>query len=336
MATMSDQLQPLNEVLAQANSQLGRGVSAAARVTAVGFDPLDRYLGGGLRAGELSLLGGPQGLGKTTMALQMLRNVVAVGGVGVYFSFEHDAATVLERLIAIESGARDGVAGMALHQIREALENSEHDRASLAQRLAVVPGGEAVISAVESYGPRLFVHRSSGGLTDVDAVRRVIDQCRDLVGTPDLVVVDYLQKISALSPSATEDDRVTAVAAGLKDLALDLELSMLAVVAADRDGIIGGRRLRMHHLRGAAALAYEADVVMLINDKQDVVARHHLVFDVGNAEQFRDFAVLTIEKNRTGLDHIDLEFRKQFEFGRFATSGQRVTEQLVNEQIFVE
>ena len=97
---------------------------------------------------------------------------------------------------------------------------------------------------------------------------------------------------------------------------------MLAIVAADREGLAAGRRLRVHHLRGSSALAYEADIVLMINDKYDVVARHHLVYDVGNAERFRNFAVMSIEKNRSGLDRIDLEFRKRFEQGRFETEGR--------------
>ena len=56
---------------------------------------------------------------------------------------------------------------------------------------------------------------------------------------------------------------------------------MLAVVASDKEGIASGRRMRVHHLRVRRSLAYEADVVLVINDKFDVVARHHLVFDVG-------------------------------------------------------
>ena len=80
-------------------------------------------------------------------------------------------------------------------------------------------------------------------------------------------------------------------------------------MAAEREGLVAGKRLRVNNLRGSSALAYEPDVILLMNDKYDVVARHHLVFDVGNAERFRSWAVMTIEKNRSGLDKIDLEFR---------------------------
>ena len=66
--------------------------------------PLDRMLGGGIRPGELMLIGGAQGTGKTTMALQMARNVAASGQAYVlYVCFEHDDADLLNRLIALES-----------------------------------------------------------------------------------------------------------------------------------------------------------------------------------------------------------------------------------------
>src|SRR5207244_302448 len=66
--------------------------------------PLDRLLGGGLRPGELMLIGGAQGTGKTTMALQMARNIAASGQAYVlYVNFEHDDADMLNRLIAMES-----------------------------------------------------------------------------------------------------------------------------------------------------------------------------------------------------------------------------------------
>jgi len=45
---------------------------------------------------------------------------------------------------------------------------------------------------------------------------------------------------------------------------------------------------------------------------------------------------MTIEKNRNGVDKVDLEFRKRFDQGRFDTGGGYVAEQLNDERIFVE
>lgn len=333
---MSDQLFSLGDVLAATDRRLDAGLTAAARVTPTGFHPLDTYLSGGLRAGELTLLGGPQGLGKTTMALQMLRNVVVSGGTGLYFSFEHDPATVLERFVAIEAAARHGIDAVPLRRVREAMESLDGHTGRLVDRLASTPGGAEAVDAVEKYASRLHIHRASSGVTDLAAIKNAVNTVIAESGMPPVVVVDYLQKVPVLDHPLSEEDRITTVAQGLKDLALERDVAVFAVVASDKEGITSGRRMRVHHLRGAAALAYEADVVLVINDKYDVVARHHLVFDVGNAERFRDFAVVTIEKNRTGIDRVDLEFRKRFEQGRFETEGATVNEQLVDERVFVD
>jgi replicative DNA helicase len=321
-------------VLDEANSALRGGRSAAPRVWPTGFDPLDAYLGGGLRAGELTLVGGPQGLGKTTWALQVMRNMASAGASVAYFSFEHDQQTLLERLICIESGERDGVEGLKLRQVRQALE-ATGVKGDLAARLAKSAGGADAVKAVAEWAELVGLHRSNGATTSIDVISRFVEQSSKEGGTP-VVVVDYLQKVAVPKSELPEAERVTLVVEGLKDIALQFSVPVVAIVAADREGISAGKRLRVHHLRGSSALAYEPDVVLILNDKFDVVARHHLVYDVGNAERFRDFAVLSVEKNRTGLDRIDLEFRKRFEQGRFDTVGKPVAEQLIDERVFVE
>src|SRR4051794_41760082 len=87
-----------------ADSLLAAGHRATAWAWPTGFPLLDTYLGGGIRAGELCLVGGPQGLGKTTFALQISRNVARSGGACAMLSYEHDATTLLERLVALEAG----------------------------------------------------------------------------------------------------------------------------------------------------------------------------------------------------------------------------------------
>ena len=123
---------------------------------------------------------------------------------------------------------------------------------------------------------------------------------------------------------------------GLKDLALDHNVPILAVVASDKEGLVAGKRMRVNNMRGSSALAYEADTVLLLNDKYDVVARHHLMYNTTNVEKFRGWAVLSVEKNRNGRSGVDLEFPKRFDQGRFDTAGRLVVEQLVDERVFVE
>jgi replicative DNA helicase len=330
-------LRALDEVLDTADASLTKGESAAGKAWPTGFSPLDAYLSGGVRSGELVLVGGPQGFGKTTWVLQVLRNIVAGGDHGVYFSYEHDEYTILERLLALEAGLIYGAEAVGLRRIRSALEAVD-GRGDLAldARLANTNGGQEALQAVRQYSKRLFFARANGSTTDLREIAARTEQIKEATGHAPVVVVDYLQKVPVPDGPSAEEERITMVAEGLKDLALRLQCPIIAIVAAEREGLVAGKRLRVNNLRGSSSLAYEPDVILLMNDKYDVVARHHLVFDVGNAERFRSWAVMTIEKNRSGLDKIDLEFQKHFEQGRFDTKGNVVSEQLVDERVFVD
>ena len=202
-------------------------------------------------------------------------------------------------------------------------------------RLADTDGGAKALEVVQEYADRLVMQRSTGTKTDLNAIEEAIERVHQDTGQLPMVIVDYLQKV-ACPGVPDETERITRVVEGLKDLALEQDVPILAVVAADKEGLQSGKRLRVNNLRGSSALAYEADTVLLLNDKYDVVARHHLVYNVGNVERFKHWAVLTIEKHRNGQAGIDMEFFKRFEQSRFDTEGRIVAEQLTDERVFVE
>ena len=328
-------LEKLSGVLEQADYRVRAGSHSENRVWQTGFDILDLNLSGGFRSGELVLVGGPQGLGKTTWVLQVARNVARAGRSVLFFSFEHDMQTLLIRLVGLEAGLLGGAEAPTLNRIRMSFECADGLTGSLHDRLADTDGGAKALEVVREYADRLVLHRSTGSKTTLEAITEAIDKVGDETGQLPLVVVDYLQKV-AVPGQPDETERITRVVEGLKDLALDHDVPILAVVAADKEGIQTGKRLRVNNLRGSSALAYEADTVLLLNDKYDVVARHHLVYNVGNVERFKHWAVLTIEKHRNGKAGIDMEFLKRFEQSRFDTEGRIVAEQLTDERVFVE
>jgi replicative DNA helicase len=327
-------LEPLSGVLEAADHRVMAGSHPQARVWPTGFDLLDQTLSGGLRSGELVLLGGPQGLGKTTWVLQVARNTARSGRCALVFSFEHDLDTLLIRLVSLEAGQLGGIVAPNIARIRQSFEAMDGRTGSLADRLKDTEGGVEALEVVQEYSERLLLHRSTGTSTSIEVITAAIDQVKESTGQSPLVVVDYLQKVSA--PQLEEYERITAVTEGLKDLALDHEVPILAVVASDKEGLASGKRMRVSNMRGSSALAYEADTVLLLNNKYDVVARHHLVYSMGNVEKFQNWAVLTVEKNRNGRSAVDLEFQKRFDQSRFETSGRQVVEQLVDERVFVE
>jgi replicative DNA helicase len=318
--------------LDDADDALLSGQRAASRVYATGFGLLDTYLGGGLRSGELCLLGGPQGLGKTALVLQIARHAATVDEAAVVMSYEHDATTLLERLITIEAGDTFGVDGTPLRRVRDAFKGTGPRQLTLQQRLEPTVGGAEAVAALRMYGHRLLLHRSSGAATGVAEIRASVESAIERSGRRPLVVIDYLQKVH-VAGRPNDLEQASEVVAGLKDLALEFDVPVLAVAAADITGLDAGRRLRVNHLRGAAALAYEPDVILILNEKVDVVARHHLMYDTRALDRFRDYVVLTIEKNRSGLAKIDLQLRKRLEQSRFDRSVEIVAEDLVQERL---
>jgi replicative DNA helicase len=332
---VADDLFSVGEALNVADEALVSGQRAGARVLSTGFPLLDTYLGGGLRGGELCLLGGPQGLGKTAFVLQVARYAALIDEAAVVMSYEHDATTLLERLITIEAGDTVGLDGAPLRRVRDALEGAGPRLASLEERLANTMGGAEAVSALRTYGDRLLLHRSSGTGTGIAEIRTTVASALGRSGRTPLLIIDYLQKVH-VAGRLSDDERASEVVAGLKDIALEFNLPVLAVAAADKDGLNPGRRLRVNHLRGSATLAYEPDVILIMNEKYDVVARHHLVYDSRAVDRFRDYVVLTIEKNRSGLAKIDLQMRKRLEQSRFERDVEGVTEELVDERIFTE
>lgn len=329
---MADDLFSAGQALDDADDLLVSGRRAASRVFPTGFGLLDTYLGGGLRGGELCLLGGPQGLGKTALVLQIARYAATLDGAAVMMSYEHDAGTLLERLIAIEAGATFGAEGTPLRLVRDALEGAGPRSATLQERLVTTDGGAEAVAALRGYGDRLLLHRSSGTETGVPQIRAAVASALARSGRTPLLVIDYLQRVH-VPGRPSDEERTTEVVAGLKDIALEFEVPVLVVAAADMSGLVAGRRLRVSHLRGGAALAYEPDVILIMNEKVDVVARHHLVYDTRATDRFRDYVVLTIEKNRSGLARIDLQLRKRLEQSRFESKLESVTEDLVDERL---
>jgi replicative DNA helicase len=327
-------LRSLTDVILETDAKLRQGQSAAARVWPTGFDALDAALSGGFRSGELVLIGGPQGVGKTAMALQMLRNTIAANRSAILFSFEHDAHSILERLIAIEAAAIAGTDAIGLSKIRAGFE-ARHSRANtMEERFANGAGGAEAVRALESYGDRLHVHTSSGMHTTLEEIRAAVADLTARDGRAPLVLVDYLQKVPVPEAPPSDEERAAIAVARLKDLALEMSVPVVAIVAADKSSLVAGRRMRVNDLRGSSALAYEADVILILNEKYDIVAKHHLVYHLANAERFRHWVVMSIEKNRNGADHLELEFQKRFEQGRFEPEGRLVEEQLIEERVY--
>jgi replicative DNA helicase len=325
----------LRGVLQQLDGDVRAGRANGLRGIPTGFSPLDSYLHGGLRVGELFLLGGAQGVGKSTWALQLARHVAAGGhGRVLYVCYEHAEEFLLERLIAMESalgGDGDPISVGDLRNLLAARVGDGDENRGIADLLAELGPASPVLQRLAGYEERLFLVKA-GAMTTVEAIGSLARACPG--SGPLVVVVDYLQKVSVFPDPAGEEEQVRRSVGGLKELAMSQSVAVVAVVAADAEGV-KAQRMRIHHLRGDTALAYEADVVVILNDKHRAVARHHVVYHPNVAEGFRNWVVFSLEKNRGGVDGIDFELRKRFSYACFDPAGGFVSEQLVDGRLYL-
>lgn len=325
--------QSLSEVIAEADEAMSQGLSPAAAVWPTGFDVLDRALAGGFRSGELVLVAGAQGQGKTTFVVQALRSAARAGRTAVLFSYEHEASTLLERLLALEAAELADSPGLApgVHGVRRALEEAQGIPSSIGEVMAQLPYGRGALVALEAYSGRFSVHESNPG-TDLAAIETVINEVTAATGEAPIVAIDYLQKVP-VPVQGDEEERVAIIAEALKDLALEARCPIVAISAAETESLASGYRMRAHNLRGASSLAYEADIILVLSGKDEIVSREHLVYDLSRIQQYRGWSVFSVEKNRHGADHVDLEFPKDFANGRYAPGGGIVQERLIEERV---
>ncbi len=327
------------DVLVDLSERIAAGDVDEYQPIPLGMVPLDRAIGGGMRPGELLLIGGAQGTGKTTLALQMARNVATGGRANVlYICFEHDEQFLLNRLIAAESvldGLPDRSHGVKIADVRkEILLAGMPDGSGSAGQLTTNPRLRPSVDKIARYGSRLFLLRGSQTAGTIDGIRSLVRRHRDISGDRPLVVmVDYLQKVPVLPEPSTESEKVTFVVNGLKDIALSEGVAVVAVVAADKEGLKAAR-LRNYHLRGSSAINYEADIILILNEKYNIVAKVNIEFNPYAAQKFRDWIVLTVEKNRGGPDTVEYEFEKHFEFSCFNPNGRQVQEKLIEERLY--
>jgi replicative DNA helicase len=298
---------------------------------ATGFDPLDAVLEGGFRQHDLVLVGGAPGVGKTVATLQWARNIARSGSTAIYACYEHDERTLLGRLLLLEAGDLLDQGAIGPNARRLAGEVAL-GRCALADGLAQEPLLRVAYEHIEDYARRLWLVKVSGSRTDVEQLAALVAQHGD--GTT-VLFVDYLQKVPVRPEPEHDAEKVLRVVEGLKDLALAFDVAVVSVAAADHGGL-GNRRLRLQHLRGSSALAYESDIVLLLNDKVNAVSKVHLAYDPVKASTFKNRVVFSLEKHRAGQAHLDLEFRKDFSHYRFDPLGAFVAERLSDERSDLE
>ena len=236
---------------------------------ASGFPSLDRALGGGFRRGDLAVLGGDVGSGKSALALAIALRASAHHSVLV-LSSEMLPERVMERVLAIEGRVR-------IDDLR---------RGSLDEAARANVGAVAV--RLRDQLPRVV---------RLPAADDAIPKTWSRGDAPDLLIVDSLQ---GLAPGQRElaEEQATAIRR-LKTLALEAGIAILATSQLPQLTIRADRRPQLDDFGALGAVKHHADVVLGLY--------REAMYDTGR--DIEGATELLIRKNRHGGGgYVDLFF----------------------------
>ena len=291
------------DVLTSLNERVASGGIEDLVPIATGFVPMDKTIGGGLRPGELMLIGGAQGQGKTTMALQMARNMAASGQATVlYVCFEHDEEYLIQRMVAMESALShlpQKSGAVKIQDVKKEVVSSYTASAESGTRakLGANPRLRPSLERIARYGPTVpharhrhpFTARTCArcaGAPRPEDQRRLVLFCR------------LLQR--SRSPERPTRPKRYAVVSGAKT-----SRSPRACRSWPSSRGPEGSRPRPAQPPSARLAAINTSRNHLIrNDKYNIGQGEH-EFNPYQAQRYRDWVVATIEKNRGGQDNVD-------------------------------
>ena len=313
--------QTLSEVVGDLDRRLREGRLEDYLPIPTGFTPLDKYLGGGLHAEDLILVGGIQNVGKTVAVLQMARNVAAAGrALAVVVCYEHSPLYLLYRLLCMESvdlsisQVNGGVTRDVINRaVVERLQRGE--QVTFKGLLNHIPGIQAAWEKISQYLDWLWLVLGDGLRTTVDVLELYVElgkqEYRDVV-----LFVDYLQIIPVrpLPGGELPDDarRISMVMKALKSIALRQRVPVVAVAAADEEAL-RQQRVHLENLWGPALVQYQPDVAIILNR------------GTTTEEGARRTVRWAIEKNRSGPSEVEMEMVLHGPYFAFSPVGRVVT-----------
>ena len=233
--------------------------NAALPLCGTGFPALDKAINGGLYPG-LYVLGAASSVGKTTLLLQIADHTAAQGRDVLFFSLEQSRFELMAKSVSRESFlyCRDHHlnTSSALSSL-DISDGGRHKGFDDMKQLVM----ENAFGRYEKYAGNLFLYEGSGGMSPEDIageVRRFYSFRRP--PCPPLVMVDYIQILSAgggmMSDKQAMDRNITA----LKQLSRDYDIPLMAVSSFNRMSY--SQSVSMEAFKESGAIEYGADILM--------------------------------------------------------------------------
>ncbi len=249
-----------------------------------GFGALDNILAG-LQRSDLIILAARPSLGKTTLAMDIARNVAKTGAPVGIFSLEMSKEQLVDRLLAAE-------AGVDLWRLRTG-------------RLSMEGEGSDLDLIQEAMGvlAEMPLYIDDAASATVLQMRTMARRLKAEHGDLGLLVIDYLQLMEAGTNSDNRVQQISEISRSLKGLARELNVPVLALSQLSRAiEARPGHVPKLSDLRESGSIEQDADLVLFIH-REDRVRED---------SSRKNVADILIEKHRNGpIGRIELYFDEQ-------------------------
>lgn len=287
----SDDYIRLEDVLQQAFDEIEAMGSHGTEIYGVptGFRELDE-LTNGLHPGQLVVIAGRPGLGKSTIGLDFLRAAsIKQQMTSCLFSLEMSRSEITMRLLSAE-------AQILLSRLRTG-QMTDPDWNRLARRMGEI-----------AQAPMFIDDSPNLSMMEIRAKARRLKQRHDLK----LVVVDYLQLMSSTKKVENRQQEVAEMSRALKLLAKELDVPVVAISQLNRGAEQRqDKRPQMSDLRESGAIEQDADMVILLH-REDAYEKESP--RAGEAD-------LIVAKHRNGPTR-DVVVLSQLHYSRFVDMQQ--------------
>jgi replicative DNA helicase len=272
-ARMTEGLKSPGQIIAEYAGGINAFLDPSRRIKGIstGFTKLDEMTGG-LHKGELIILAARPSMGKTAIALNIASHVATKLNEKVaVFSLEMSGESLLTRMLCAS-------AYVDSQRFRAGYLNQEERRklAQASQKLVEAP---------------LYIDDTAGvNLMDMHAKLRRMQGGDQKLG---LVIVDYLQLMSARGRTENRNQEVSGISRGLKLMAKELDVPMMVLSQLSRapETRIGDHRPQLSDLRESGSIEQDADLVGFIF-REEVYKR--------DRADLHGLAELIIAKQRNG------------------------------------
>lgn len=271
----------------------------AAKPVKTPWKGVNGILRGGILPGELGVLAARPSVGKSAFALNLAWSIACSGKKSVLFSLEMPRQQLFDRLVA-------NVGGVDVGRFREGLSARERE---LAKAAAVKMRGKPFIVSDETR------------VTTGDIRRRVRMEQRgnQEVG---LVVVDYLQLLTAQVRNQNREREVAEMSRALKLMAVELRVPVLILAQLNRKSEESKRPPMLSDLRESGAIEQDADIVIFLHQARQIWHSDEPV------------RVIVAKGRSSGVGQEHLVFKRKFQ--RFLDSDEAAFDTAVQGEIEAE